>query len=575
MKSRRALLLSSLLFTAQLAGCSKAADWTDPEYISGQMSIGSEQAFDEFTRLTPEQQAAVVPTLIDLYNRDFRREKALQSLLTARSPEARDVFRASLQESDTLAAIGARGLAAIGDSESAVQIAQRLATVTTSEAYPAFLEALQQIPTSAAGDVVADVLRRPAPRIGGIGTVRSGCTFLGAVESPSDTVLGGMVFGLVNFIPQPFEDALNECELALLAHGDAAVPKLLEVINGTNTAVNDHLRSIRYRAVVGQLRATAVMAHIHNDAAAAAMTTWFSTDHPVPYAELRDMPTAEQQNWYDQQGQMFTQAVNLLAYHGTPADLATLRRLESTEAPESLLTNFAGWFELSAGAEFGLRTAVQDALSKIGDDTDRELLWTRAESGSVTRGGEIFATELRKNALHYLGRTARPGESARYEALLAAQTEANRVQFELHRVYFLLADTCQDDVACYAGLLDNTAPIMQHPTMVAEIGRFAEGAERSMMSNAYEQSLRTAVVWQLAIRFGSNAAAGEALIANLDHESLAARADIGEALLYIDSLPSDWAARVDTFIAADTENRNPQARAFRHQLRVVKIARAS
>lgn len=563
-----------LLVALQLQGCTKAADWTDPEYIAAQMEVGSDQAFAEFTRLSAEQQQAVVPTLVDLYNRNFRREKALQALLASASPAARDVFRAALQENDALASLGARGLAAIGDRESAASIAQRLGTVTTTEAYSAFLDALRQIPTNEAGDVVAEIMMRPAPRIGGINTVRAGCTFLGSVEDPSDSVIGAMVFGLVNFIPQPFDDALNECELALLAHADRAAPKLIALFNGTDTTATQHLRSMRYRPIVGSLRAAAVLAHAHTDTGNAALIQWFSTPFDVPMAELRDMPVAEQQNWYDQAGQLFTQAVNALGYRGTDDDLAALRRLEALDAPQSLLTNFNEIFALSASAEFGIRTAVHDALSKAGNDTDRELLWTRAQSGTVTRGGTAFANELRKNALHFVGRTARPGELARYEALVAALPENERINFVLHRAYFLLAEQCADNVSCYVGALTDTTALMQHESIVTTLAAFAEGAERNMMTNAIDATFRTGATWQLALRFGTDAAAGEALVANIAHPSTETRTNIGEALIFVDRLPADYAARLDEFLTADAENRSPVARAYRHQLRVVKAIRA-
>lgn len=568
-----ARILPLLVLAAQLQGCKTAADWTSPEYIAAQMEIGSDQAFAEFTRLSPEAKQAVVPTLIGLYDRNFRREKALQALLAAADPAAREVFRASLQESDALASVGARGLAAIGDTESAAAIGQRLGTVTTTEAYSAFLEALQQIPTSAAGDAVAEIMMRPAPRIGGINTVRAGCTFLGAVEDPSDTVLGAMVFGLVNFIPQPFDDALNECELALLAHPDRAAPRLLQLFNGTDTVSVQHLRSIRYRPIVGQLRAAAVLAHLHTDAANTGLIAWFSTAYDVPMVELRDMPVAEQQNWYDQSGQLFMQAANALGYRGSAEDLAALRRLEAIDAPESLLTNFGELFALSSGAEFGIRTAVHDALSKAGEDADREMLWTRAQSGTVSRGGAAFSKELRKNVLHYLGRSARPAELARYEALVAATPEADRLHFTLHRAYFLLADACGDDVSCYAAVLNDTSRIMQHEAITASLAGFAEGAERNMMTTAYDATVRSGAVWQLGLRLGSNPAAGEALVANLSHPSTESRTNIGEALLFVEQLPADYGARIDEFLTADADNRSPVARAYRHQLRVVKAVR--
>ncbi len=73
--SRMSRLVSASLVAGLFAasGCTPAVDWTSPQYIASQMSVGSDQAFAEYTRLTREQQLEIAPTLVDLYNRNFSR----------------------------------------------------------------------------------------------------------------------------------------------------------------------------------------------------------------------------------------------------------------------------------------------------------------------------------------------------------------------------------------------------------------------------------------------------------------------------------------------------------------------
>jgi hypothetical protein len=481
----------------------------------------------------------------------------------------------ALDETDALAAQAARGLAVIGDTGAATAIAQRLAEVNSADAYAPFLEALMEIPTAAAGDVVADMLMRPAPRIGGMTTVRLGCRFLGTVDDPSDAAIDAMVFGLVNVIPEPYADALKDCELALTRHGDRAAASLLVLFRGENGEINNHLRSLRYRPPFGQLYAAGVLSSIHNDAGNNGLIEWFSTEHEVPYQQLRQMDELEQSDWYNKHGQMFMWATKALAFRGSEADLETLRRLESTEGEENLLQNFAGWFGLSAGAEFGLRTAVHEGLGRIGTDDDRALLWQRAMDGSVTRGGEFFTYELRKNALHVLGRIARAGELEQYEAVYAAQPESQRlVQFAEQRTYFVLAEVCGDDPACYAGIFDDTAPVMNHANVTAALEAVEDEELRGQLRGRFEVNARAGAAWQLALRFGDQPIAGETLVANIGHESLDARLNVAEAMRYVDSLPSDWRERLETWIEADLENRGVPAADYRHQLRLVLTSRS-
>ena len=147
MSVQRLTTLVLALFVLAATGCTPEEDWTSPEYVQYRLELGDQRAFAEFTRLSPEAQAAMVPTLVEVYNSGVRQENSLQALVSAGDARAKDVFLSALNRTDdNLAGLAARGLAAIGATDASTAVAQRLATVTQHDAYPAFLEALNAIP---------------------------------------------------------------------------------------------------------------------------------------------------------------------------------------------------------------------------------------------------------------------------------------------------------------------------------------------------------------------------------------------------------------------------------------------
>ena len=556
-----------------VSSCTPAEDWSSAEYIQYRLELADPEAFRRLEHLEPADQATLVPTLIEVYNSGLRKEESLRALVSIGDERAKDIYLAGLQATDdSLAALAARGLANLGDTASATAVAQRLAQVTQHEAYAGFLDALKMIPTPQAADVIAAMMMRPAQRIGGINTVRQGCTILGSVDNPSDDVLNALVYGLVNFVPEPFQDALHECELALLAHGDAPVGKLGEVLREENPTVNTRLTSMEYNTVVGALRAGAVLAHNGSDAAQAVLLSWFGTQREIPVAELEAMSAEEAVAWYDHHGQLFTVAAQGLAYANSEATLDALRRLESVEGENSMLSNFQIWFQLSAGAEFGLRTVVQEGLMKLGGDEDRELLWSRAAEGTLPSArGEYFQIEFRKNALHYIGRTARADELERFTTTINAQSQP--IQFVMHLGYFALAAACGEDVDCYIGALNDQSAATSHESVTTALGGIEDEATRNQAMAGITQNARTGAVWQLALRFDSNPAAVNALVANLENQSMAARFETVEALHFVEALPADAGARFDAFLEAEADSTAPQARELRHAVRLLKSMR--
>jgi hypothetical protein len=208
----------------------------------------------------------------------------------------------------------------------------------------------------------------------------------------------------------------------------------------------------------------------------------------------------------------------------------------------------------------------------IGDASDRKLLWDRATAGAVGRGGDNTAGLLRTNALHYLGRTARPGERASFAKVLAAQTKF-KSSFAPDEVYFVLADKCQDDVACYTAAFKDPAATLQDPAFASVLSGIEEAKKASFMSTA-TSNVRAAGIWQLAIRLGANEAAISALLDNLNIDNMEARSEIAATLLFVDKFPADAKTKIEASIAADTTKDNAQGlKETRHGYRLIAATR--
>ena len=541
------------------------------------MQVGDEQAFLEFSRLTDEQKATLTPTLITVYNEGLRQKDCIRSLLDIESPDAQPVFEDALSRSDdSIAALGARGLAALEANDFASNIAQRLMQVTTSEEFAPFMDSLLAMPTPEAAEVVARIVQRNAGRIGGINTIRNGCRLFAKVP-PTEETINAMVYSLINFVPLPYEDAINECELALLEHADAVTPALIEVFNQENESINELLRNNQYPLVIGSSRAALVMAHIHNDPIVEAITAWYSVNHEVPRQELANMDVQQQMEWYNNHGQLFDVTTMALAYNGSDRARETLLAAEHRSGEDeeaTLLNNFVDWFGLSDGAEVGLRQPIHEALSMINNPEDRDLLWERAISGNVQRGGIVTDTMLRVNVLHYLGRSAQADEMPRYEEALQAQNENFLQEFTPLRAYWVLAQQCQENIDCYAAAITDPSTVAADETLQGYITGEENEQVQAMITMGINSSAQSGGLWQLAIRFGDQAEAQEALVANMGTSDMMVRMQIAEAMLVIEDLPANTVELIDAQLEADAGRTGVQMlREFRQAVRVVKLVR--
>ena len=544
LKCARLLCVAAALM---VAGCGMPEDWSNPKYVEREMSRGNPRAFHAFQEGDEDLRRALVPALIDVYNSNQNQREALRALLSAPDERAIPVFRNALMRSDdALAVFGARGLAAVGDGSAAPDIAQRMGAITEGNAYVPFIESLVTLRAEGVADAVANVITRPAARIGGVDTVRVGCDLIGGTANPSRAALDAIVFGLVNLQPQPYDDAMRNCELAILAHADAARPSVIQLFTGENTRAMDHIQSLGLSTAAARMRGAMVLARQRNSEANNAIRDWFRQRQVVPTSELGTMNLQQQQAWYDNHGQLFDIATKALAYERNPEDLALLRSLEAP-GQGNLLDNFSSWFALSEGAELGLRQSVHAALAGIAGDAEKTLLWQRVESGDIGRGGQQTDTMFHLNTMHIVGRIARRGDLARYDRGVRAQPERWRNEFRTLIGYFLVGEHCGDDIACRGDILRDPSPVMDHPRVAQLLESEEEGTPRTNLRNGIRWAAFTGALWQAVLLDDGDAGCSIA-IRQLDHGEVPIRNIAPETLYFCRAFPADAGERLDDWL---------------------------
>jgi hypothetical protein len=611
MKRSLKVCLAALIVSGSLtgAGC-RAENWADPQYVAEEILVGNEKAFQKLGDLDGSGQAACVPALIQAYEQNLNRDRVLETLIEYADPRSRDLLVEILNgDFDDRAAMAARALAAMGDEASAALIAERLLRTSDRQQFPEFFSALKQLPAAGAADAVARILEVRAERVGGSTTVRDGCQILGAAPNPSESTLRALSFSLVNIVPTDGQggDSFDPCEIALLGHGDAAVPALTEMFNGRYEAANNLLRELNFHPIGAQRRAAAALSDLHSDAAVASLTAWLQTPHQAPMEELAMMDVSRQQEWFQLSGQTFEAAVRGLGHRHSAADMAVLRRLEAIEAPESLLVNFQSWFPLSIAAESSLRSFVYEQLGLHGNATDRELMWMRASTAAVANGNALVASSLRAEIVLWLGRRAAPEDLARYDALLAevALTTPIEGQTSLisRRPYFLVPSVCGNDVNCLIGLIDNQESVLADQvfqnlftsiTTAAEVPPVvdpAEGSAQALIEEGLRRqreraaatvesfrselnaATREAAILQLGLRFGSDPTAQAKLLDLISATDVSQRKTAAYVFAAMETLPAEFAARVDAFVASEGTSSNQAARDALYRLRAIRIVR--
>ena len=446
-----------ILVLSLVVSC-RARNKDGTEYLAEQIRAGNEQAFRQAERLEdPEAQVALIPALTDAYNAGLLNYDVVELLVTIGHPDGVPVFESALESDDNrLAGLAARGLASVNATGHASAVANRLRRVRDPNQYEPFLDALRSLPGDpAVAPVIAEIIVRPAGSVGGINTVRFGCTIIGGSGTTDADAIRALLFGMVNFAE--VLDATNECALGLVNIGDAALPYIFEVLNHQNTAVNGYLSQIGFTSEVAGLRAGRVLADMATPASLAGLDAWFSTEHQVNAAELAAMSTEQAINWHQNFGQQFifaTEALEHLAGRGDEDRAHQILRGLISRGEGLMLENFRWFMGTGADAELGLRSAAIDALVNVGDPADRDRLFEIAQSGTLARIPDVF---IRKHAAFGFALLSQPGDLARFDELLQG-TEQQNLLNDLQAYRPMIeeaAEGCQHDIGCLTGLLSH------------------------------------------------------------------------------------------------------------------------
>lgn len=450
----RTWLLPIVLLSLVISCRAKNKEGT--EYLAEQIRAGNEQAFRTAERLEdPEAQVALIPALTDAYNGGLLTYDVVELLVTIGHPDGIPVFESALETDDNrLSGLAARGLATVGATDHAGAVANRLRRVRDPNQYEPFLDALRQLPGDpSVAPVIAEIINRPAGSVGGINTIRFGCSIIGDSGTTDAESIRAVLFGLVNFAEM--QDATNECALALVTLGEAALPYVFEVLNHDNTTISGYLTQIGFTPEVAGLRAARVLADIELPAALQGLDTWFSTEHMVNAAELSAMSTEAAINWHQNFGQQFIFATEALEYLASPGDEDRAHQILRgliNRGEGMMLENFRWFMGTGADAELGLRSAAIDALVNVGDPADRDVLYQMATSGTLARIPDVF---IRKHAAFGFVLLSQPGDLARYDELLQ-NTEVQILLNDLQVYRAMIEEVvegCQHDLGCLTGLL--------------------------------------------------------------------------------------------------------------------------
>jgi hypothetical protein len=500
------VVVAALFGFALLGVACKSTSYSDLEYLAERIRVGDERALREVGRLeSPEDQAIVIPALIDAYNSGLRIDDVVRILVDLGHPDGRDVFVSALNQGDNrLAGLAARGIAIIGSAEYAPQIASRLTSVRDPSDYEPFLAALRELPgdPSSAGPV-ADLLMRPAGRLGSINTVRMGCTILGQSGATDDATIDALVFSLVNFMPRTNQDASRECIRALVMVGPTAVPRLAQTFLGQNATVNDHVVSLGMTVEVAQLRAAKTLSDMADPAALETFITWLSTEHTVSTAELNAMSQEQTINWFGNFGQTYQFAIEYLGNVATAAeDDAAHVALRSLIARGEgmLLENFRQFMGTSDGAELGLRAAGLVALANAGDVNDRDRIFEIAMAGTLGRAPDRY---IRQEATHAFALLSQAGDLARFDELInALDDNAQREEVEPYRAMVEVAEQCQGALDCLTERLDGGTSWTREK-VAFDLAHFTEdglGAASALLSHLDQDNIESRLAYIGALR---------------------------------------------------------------------------
>lgn len=553
------LLVALLATTFVATACAPSENWDDPKWIAYAMKHNHPKSFSAYMALDDEQRLELLPEVIAAYDANKYQKESLRAMLTVNDSRTVDTYKNALERADDkLSLLGARGLVQEKANGSTDLIAERLKTVTDEQSFLGFMESIEEAPTSKAVEVAATIAQRPAAKVGGADTVAAACRIMRNARNLNEDVVQGIALGLVNFTAQPYNDPMQECQITAIQHAQEVIPALIDIYSGKNDRANDLVKQQGFSDAVARMRAAQVLGRIRDHKANDAIRAWLKADHPVPQSELQSMTLEEQQNWYDNHGQLFEISATALGYERNSADRELLNNLVTADG--KYLQNYRAWFKLSEGAEMGLRQSAANALISLGDEAGtKKLLWAEAKDGHIGRGSQQTDTLYHLNVLHAIGRIAQKGDIATFKTVFKAQPERWYHEFRSLYGYFAIAEACGDDMQCRYKLILDPKPILEGADVKAWIADEKE-ERRDALQESLKGAIRAGGVWQIAM-LGQDAKASTLLMDVLDNGPETGQTAAVEALWYCKKWDSSLSQRLQKWI--DKKNESPDKRAWK------------
>ncbi len=403
------------LATVGTVGCS--GDPNDPRTWAKKLKNLREQkeALNRLANMDPEKAKAALPELMELYKETHSPEH-LEALTRYRAPETKPLLIEALEFTDddfdkAVTAAGVLGDMKATDAVDALIRAAEKPMPIKSRANNARLAAIRALVRIGDTKALPTLIKIVATSADEQDFLLNQKAALGLAEFRDPSTVPALIKGL--FMTGRGTNIAQECRLALVRIGDAAVDPLIELLNEKNAEIRDMAKKLKFdEATPGVVPQKA--AWVLGDLRAKKAV-------PVLLDHLKMPAKGPEHSWM----------LIALGQIGTPA---------AVDALVALVKDPKG--------NPGQRASASDAIYLSGDKRAIPTLLEVAKSGYVTGPDGSKASDLRANAAINLARIAGPEHYATFKALVEKET-AVQGKFGEALDRLQVSKECGADIKCY------------------------------------------------------------------------------------------------------------------------------
>jgi len=418
MRKASLVVISALLVGLVLPGCE--GDPNNPRTWARKLKDLREQkeALDQLAKMSVERASAALPELIALY-KETKKPDHLEALSRFHNEQTKPIFIEALDFTED-------------DFDRAVVAAGALGEMKAVDAVPQLIKAVEhQVPIKSRANTVRLAAIRALVKIGDKRAVPTLMTILttsadeqdfllnqkaalGLAELRDPQAIPALIKGL--FMTGRGTQVFQECRLALVRLGDAAVDPLIELLNEKNAEIAAMARKLDFDKTspgIVPFKAAYLLGDLRAARAVPAMAARLKV--PAKSGEHKAILIG-------------------LGFIGTPQAVKVLLGLL-----------------MDKKAEATDRQAAEDGIYLSGDKRAVPILLDTAKNGYVVVGGQK-ASDLRANAAIDLARIAGKETYDAFAALVEKETDAKGI-FDEALLRMEVTKECDKDLKCYEKIL--------------------------------------------------------------------------------------------------------------------------